>query len=173
MRLRLQVLTWSPSCRAYQHGSLLTCAILTAGTDIESILRSITGWVTGLAGDEDRALQDRIDQNEELHAILGRVSSLVEGLAGRSGDSVEIDVVYNLDVEVGWPLSPCPACVVAQCVAELPCLQCRVVICFMSCFFQQFPAQEQLCSAVGWPACCQIATFKRRDLLRRCIPVQM
>ena len=71
-----------------------------AGADIESILRSITGWVTGLAGDEDRALQDRIDQNEELHAILGRVSSLVDGLAGRSGDSVEIDVTYNLDVEV-------------------------------------------------------------------------
>ena len=83
------------------HGSLLTNAISFAGADIESILRSITAWVTSLAGDEDHALQDRIDQNQELHAILGRVSSLVEGLAGRSGDSVEIDVTYNLDVEVG------------------------------------------------------------------------
>ena len=90
-----------------QGGPLLTHAPLTAGADIESILRSITGWVTGLAGDEDGALQDRIDQNEELHGILGRVSSLVEGLAGRSGDSVEIDVTYNLDVEVGR-VSPCP-----------------------------------------------------------------
>ena len=133
------------------HEPLLTNAIPVAGADIESILRSITGWVTSLAGDEDHALQDRIDQNQELHAILGRVSSLVEGLAGRSGDSVEIDVTYNLDVEVGR-VSPCPAYVDPQCVAALLYLQCRIVtlFCIIPCCLQRLFAREQLWD--GWPA---------------------